>query len=172
MLLPMAPLHLSGNNAQNEVKHDFVHVMPLALVLAPHGANDIILFLSSRQLKWHATWSCYAIGTGVIVTWCWWHHQWHHSTAYVKWLKWGAAWHLVMCCHWHWYKQHVMIMALSMAQFNLLCQDDWNKMQHDFYGHAMPLALKLVLHDAINIVKGTISFLAPRQSKWGATWLF
>ena len=72
MLLSMAPLHLLGHNDQNEVKCDSVHVMPLASVLTSHGAssieNDIILFLTSKQLKWGASWSCYLIGSGVSVT--------------------------------------------------------------------------------------------------------
>ena len=55
MLLSMSPLHLLGNNDQNEVKYDSVYVIPLEPELASLHANgirnDIISFLRSRQLK-------------------------------------------------------------------------------------------------------------------------
>ena len=76
ILLSMALLHIFGHNNHNEMKHDSLYMW------------------WSKQLKWGATWSCYAMGTGVSVIWCWWHYQWHHSTPYAKWLKWGVAWPL------------------------------------------------------------------------------
>ena len=121
--------------------------------LAAHGVNgienDIILFLRLRQLKWGAT--CYAIGTGVSGNWFWWHHQWHHSILYVKMINEVQHDFLVMCYHWHWHKQHVMLMALSMAQMHFLHQDEWNEVQHDLSGHVMPLALMLASHTAISM---------------------
>ena len=63
------------------------------------------------------------------------------------WLKWSAAWFLVMCWIWCLHKQHVMQMALSIESLHLLGQDNWNEMQCDFSGHVMPLALMLASHD-------------------------
>ena len=61
------------------------NMMPLALALASWDADDIIngtiTFLESRLLKWGAAWcfwSCDANDTGVSITQCWQHHQWHH----------------------------------------------------------------------------------------------
>ena len=52
MFSSMIALHLFGHNDKNEVKHDYVIGMPLAPVLALHGANgienDIMLFLWAR----------------------------------------------------------------------------------------------------------------------------
>ena len=51
MVLPTAPLPSLCPDGKSEVQHDFsVHVMPLALVLALHGAfsilNVTIIFLT------------------------------------------------------------------------------------------------------------------------------
>ena len=76
---------------------------------------------------------------------------------------------LVMCCHWHWHKRHVMLVALVMAPLHLIGQYDWNEAQHDFSAHTMVLGLMLVSydagitlsvsHDAYSIINGTIIFL-------------
>ena len=43
MTSSIIPLHSLGQDNQNEVQHDsFGNVMPLALVLLLHNANDII----------------------------------------------------------------------------------------------------------------------------------
>ena len=90
----------------------------------------------------------------------------------LNWLKKATQWLSVMCYHWHWNKQYVMLMALSIAPLHVIAQDDWNEMQHDFSGYIMLFALMLASHDDISIVKGTMKFLASRQSKWGKTGLF
>ena len=131
------------------------------------------LFLRTRELKWGATWSCYAPGTGIGVTWCWWHHHWCHSIPYDKMIKrrcsmiFGHV--LQVALTW---KQHVMLMALSVASLHLL-GSRWLKSGATlFSGHIMPLTLILASHDASSIVKGTTTFLTSQQSKWGATQFF
>ena len=42
VLLSMTPLHFLGHNDQKELKHDSVHVMTLALMLASHDAISIV----------------------------------------------------------------------------------------------------------------------------------
>ena len=42
-------------------------------------------------------------------------------------------------------------------------------MQHDSFGHATPLAPVSALYDVDGIIKGIITFLRSRYSKWG-TW--
>ena len=43
------------------------------------------------------------------------------------------------------------------------------EVEHDFSGHIIPLALMLASPNAINIVKGTMTFITLSQSKSGAT---
>ena len=51
----MVPLHSIGQDDQNEVQHDFGHVISLALASAVHDANDIINgiipFLIFKKIK-------------------------------------------------------------------------------------------------------------------------
>ena len=144
--------------------------MSLAPTLASHGSNDIendsILFLRSRQLKCGATWLCYAIGTVVSVTWCWWHHQWYHSIPYVTMIEmkcsimfWscatiGIAISSMWCwCHCEW---HLCIVRSRWLK--------WGTIWLFWSCHSLMLA--------ISIVKGSTTFLASRQSQWGGTRLF
>ena len=69
----MAPLCLLGQDEWNKMKYDFVgHLMPL---LASHDTDHIInsnmAFVSSRGLKYHATWpfsvSFDTVGTGISI---------------------------------------------------------------------------------------------------------
>ena len=58
-----------------------------------------------------------------------------------------------------------------MAPLNFLGQDDRNEVQHDFFGHVIPLAL--VSCDVDSIFNGIIGFLRSRQLKLGPivlTW--
>ena len=57
-------------------------------------------------------------------------------TFFIRWgqLKKGVTWLLVKWCCWHQCEHHMTLMALSMTQFYLLNQDDWNKVQHDTDG--------------------------------------
>ena len=55
-----------------------------------------------------------------------------------------------------------MAMALSMAQLHSLGQHDQNYMQHDIFGHVMPLPLATALTDGNGAVNGIIPFLKSR----------
>ena len=77
---------------------------------------------------------------------------------------------LVMWCCWHQCAHHVSLTALSMPSFCLLSQDNWNNVQHYFFGDVIPV---LVSHDTNGIIINTnIAFVSSRWSKWDATWLF
>ena len=138
----------------------FIHVMPFVSVLALHCANgsenDTISFLRARQLKWGITWTCHAIGTGVSVTWCWWHLQWHHCIYYI------SMTYLVMCCHWNWNKKCMMLMALSRATLHFLGQNNSNEVQHDFHSNVMLLTPVTALHYVDSIINGTNAFSRSR----------
>ena len=69
---------------------------------------------------------------------------------------------------WH----HMKWMASSMAPLYSLGEDDQNEIQHDFFGHLMPLALALTSCDADSIINGTIAFLSLRQLNLDTTWFF
>ena len=45
-----------------------------------------------------------------------------------------------------------------MAPLHLLGQDNQNEMQHDIFGHMMPLALALASSDTYSVTKGIIVF--------------
>ena len=83
--------------------------------------------------------------------------------------KWGSKWNFLSCDG---FGAGIgimkMLMALSMAQLHLLCQDDQNEVQHDFFGYVILLAPVLASHD----VKGTTAFINWRWSKWGGTPMF
>ena len=51
-----------------------------------------------------------------------------------------------------------------MAQLYSLGQDNWNEVQHDFFGHVIPLVLTLKLHDANSIVNAPLHSLD--QDDW------
>ena len=117
----------------------------LALVL--HNANGVIngtvTFITSRQSNWDATWlfwSCYAFGTRI--TWCLWHHQWHH--------------YIPLRC----FSGHVTLLvpALTACDANgvISCafaflRSRQNEIQPDLSGYVMPLVL--ASHDT----NGTVS---------------
>ena len=48
-----------------------------------------------------------------------------------------------------------------MVKLYKLTQDDQNEVQHDFFGHIMPLTS----HNGNGIVNGTITFVRPGCSK-------
>ena len=79
---------------------------------------------------------------------------------------------MVICFHWHWLRQHVMLLALSMVPLHLLGQDDWNEVQHDFSSTMLCHCHWCWHHMMLSEVKGTTTFITSRQLKWGATWLF
>ena len=58
----------------------------------------------------------------------------------------------------------MMPMVSSMAPSHSLGQGNQIEIKHDFFGHVMSLELALVLHDAIGVINGTITFLRSRQS--------
>ena len=74
--------------------------------------------------------------------------------------------------HWHWCLYHMMLTPSSMAPLHLLGQDNQDEVQHDCFGHVMPLISTSILCDVYGIVNGITAFLRSRQSKWGVTWLF
>ena len=51
------------------------------------------------------------------------------------------------------------MMALLMTLFCLLGQDNSNKVQHDIFGHVMPV---LASHDTDGIINSTIAFVSSR----------
>ena len=59
-----------------------------------------------------------------------------------------------------------------MVGLHVLGQDHPNKVQHDLFGHAVPLALALTSHDPVGSIKSDNALIRPRQLKLGATWLF
>ena len=86
--------------------------------------------------------------------------------------KWGITWHFQACDIIISALVSLMPMALSIAPFYSLGQDDQNEFQHNFFSHVITLALALVSNDDDGIINGTTPFLKSRQSKWGATWHF
>ena len=154
----------------------YVHVMPLAHVLASHGANgiehDIILFISSRKLKWG--WNLV-----MLCHWHWWHMSQDTDGIIIgtipflmsKWLRCGAAWlfghvlHLVLAyaaC------DADGIVNITIALFRSMWLK-WGATWH--FAYVMPLALMLASHYLISIVKGITTFLKWRPWKWKATCL-
>ena len=51
---------------------------------------------------------------------------------------------------------HVMPMATSMAQLHFFSQDNQNEVQYNFLGHVMLLKLVSVSHNANSVINGTI----------------
>ena len=51
---------------------------------------------------------------------------------------------------------------------HFLGKDNQNEVQHDPFGHVMPLVLASGSYDADNIISNTIAFLWSRWSKWDA----
>ena len=54
---------------------------------------------------------------------------------------------------------------MPIAPLHSLGQDNQNEVQHDIFGHVMPLALVLASCDANGIVNSTSAFLRARQLK-------
>ena len=137
MLLSVVPLHLLGHNDQNEMKHDSLYIW-----CHWHQGWHHMVWMASKMTFYFLgldNWNKVQLGhvmslvlvsasldaDGII-----------NSTIpflMSKWLKWVAAWILIMCCHWHWNKQCVMLMALSKAPLHSLCPDDQYEMQNDFF---------------------------------------
>ena len=69
---------------------------------------------------------------------------------------------LVMKCHWCQCYHHTMLMASSMKPLHFPGQDNQNEVQHDFFGHVMPLVLESAVCDADNIISHTIALLMSR----------
>ena len=114
-----------------------------------------------------------------------------------RWLKWGTHQFSVIWHCWHWYQHHVMPMAFEITPMDSLGQDNWKNVQHNIFGHDMPLVLLLsvtlwqqcnqwhnekhdfdafgtsgVAHDATGIINGTIAFIRSTQLKLRAASLF
>ena len=172
----IAPLHLLGHSDQNERKHDSLymlcywylswhHMVPMALKMK---------FYSLGQDNWNEVQLGHDMPLALV-------SLSHDADGIINgtitvltsmWLKWGAAWLLVMFCLWHWHKQHVMLVIFSITPLHWLGQGGWNEVQHNFFGHVMPFALMLASHDGISIVKETTTFFTSRPLKLGATWIF
>ena len=133
----MAPLHLLSHNDQNEVKQVslplwwhwdqcWYYMVPVALKMTSfHSLGQDIL--NEMQIG-------YVMPLALVaVTWCWWHHQWHHCIPYVKKIKmryklpfWScAAIEIDISSMWCWWHCHWPL--------HMLGQDDWNEVQHDFF---------------------------------------
>ena len=93
------------------------------------------------------------------------------SIFFIRWtqLKQGVTWHLVMWCFQHQCEHHMILMALSMAQFWFV----WTRwLKHggtQLFRHVIPV---LVSHDTDVIINSTIAFVSSKLSKRNATWLF
>ena len=66
----------------------------------------------------------------------------------------------------------MMPMALSMVPFHFLGQDEQNEVQHNIFGHVMPLLLASASHDADGIINSTIVFFRSRKLNLSATCPF
>ena len=60
----------------------------------------------------------------------------------------------------------------EMTPLHSLDQNDWNQVQHDIFGHVIPLVQVSTICTANNIVNGIIAFLGSRLSKWGAILVY
>ena len=186
-MFTMASLHLLGHNDKNDVKNDFFshvmqnassmtpfcslcedswnkvwhdsfgHIMLLAPVHVLHDPNGIlnspILFVRSRWLKQDAKWlfgSCDASGGINSIT-----------------MTFSVIWHC-----WYWHEHNVMPMALPITPLYSLHQDNWNSVQHNFFGYLMLLVLMSVSHEANSVSNGAITFVRSRWWKWDAALLF
>ena len=75
-----------------------------------------------------------------------------------------------MWCCWYQCQHHMILITLSMPQFCLLGQDNWNKVQHAFSAHVITV---LASHGSDAIINSsTITFISSTWSNWNATWLF
>ena len=130
----MAPLHSLGQDSWNEVQHKFFgNVTPLVSAFVPYDATSV----------------------RIRVMWCHWHQCWHYmmpingTTLFLRprQLKWDATWPIwsfdTIGITWCWRQYH-------------------NYMQHDFFGHVMPLALLSASYYATDLNNGTIAFLRLR----------
>ena len=122
MVSSMMPFHLICQDDQNEMWHDFLgHVMPSTLVLASHDVNGskkgTFAFLTSRQLKWDATWLFGHLVTGIYVSII------NGTTALLKvrQLKLGATWLFHLRCHLHKHWNHKIPLPLVLVSLHL-CQ--------------------------------------------------
>ena len=141
----MAPLHSLGHNNKNEVKHDFFsYLMPLDTSTAvPCDATCIINGASVWFMKWRD-----------------WNKVWH----YMFWTCDAAGTK---------YQHHMKLIVLSVVQFFLLGQDDWNNVQLAFLVMVTWYQCwycKKNWWTASSI--GTIPYVRKTWSKWDATWLF
>ena len=114
-----------------------------------------------------------------------------------RWSKWTTSWLFGHVVHWH--QKHMVPMALSTAPLHSLDKHDQHEVQHDLFGHVIPVAIALASHDVESIVHGTIGMrcnltylviechwcpagngtitgiivsLTSAWLKWGATWPF
>ena len=84
-------------------------------------------------------------------------------------VKQGVTWLLVMWCCWQHCQSHITLIALPMAPFCLLAWDNWDGVQHDFFGYGMPV---LASQDTNGIINSTMVFVRSKWLKWHARWLF
>ena len=109
-------------------RHTFVIPMVLSIALLhPLGHTD--------KMSWKRPYqSCVVMGNSIPVKWCYVQHQWHHVVHLVKTTEMRCNMTvLVMWWCWHQCQHHMMLMALSMAPFCLLGQDNWNKANIVFF---------------------------------------
>ena len=87
---------------------------------------------------------------------------------FISWRNLSKVWHdfLVIWCCWHQCEHHMTLIALSVTPFHFLSQNDWNKVQHNLFGHVIPVFAHMTLMALL------IAFVTSRWSKWDATWHF
>ena len=135
----------------HKVWHDYIgHVILLTSVQASHDTDGIVngtvLFARLRWLKHDVTWHC-------------WHHQ--STTAYVssKWSKSDAtllfqSFHTVDTASIMWCNGIIISTTVFISQMN------WINVQHNFFGHVMPLMLISKSCDANSVTNGIILFVS------------
>ena len=78
--------------------------------------------------------------------------------------NWGASWLFVMWCHWH--QCHMKPTVSSMAPLHSLGQDNLTEVQHDIFGHAIPLVLVSASCDVNAISNSFTALLRQWWSQW------
>ena len=66
---------------------------------------------------------------------------------------------------------HIMPTVSSMAPFHLLGQDEQNEMQHDLFGHVLPLEQASASCNVTDIISGTTAFDSPDNMMYNMTFL-
>ena len=114
------------------------HQWPLAWCDANGIVYGTIAFVRLRQLKWVATWFFgHWILLALVLASCHTNAIINGTNVDVRWYNQHKVSHdvLIVWC----YQQYVMLLASSMTPLHFLGHYNWNKVQHDFFSHMLPL---------------------------------